>query len=67
MDLRPINPANPVFYATCAGCECRAPSYLPNGDPFLFADLDGEPFQAYFCADCAAKMRASALATAKGD
>jgi hypothetical protein len=58
----------PAFTAECIGChEKKLFGDKPEKDMFGrpneyehqngFADLDGEPFKAYYCDDCAAKMR----------
>lgn len=48
MNMQPIYPQNPVFYVRCAHCAALKSSQE------LVADLDGEPFKAYYCArECA--------------
>jgi hypothetical protein len=49
MNLQPIYPLVPVFCFTCNLCKQKIAS-----DQGGFADLNGEPFQAYICAPCAA-------------
>ena len=52
MNLQPVYPnrAQPV-YVLCCACEKMAK------DTASFADLDGEPFKAFYCEACAEKLR----------
>jgi hypothetical protein len=45
--LTPV-PEKPYFRILCIRCLKTSYSDRPH-----FADLDGEPFKAYYCADCA--------------
>jgi len=83
MDLQPVT--GKPFTAECQGCHEKKLFGDPTGvdafnrpltlfDAGGFADLDGEPFIAYYCNDCAAKMRhvasakqASAIHVTRGD
>jgi hypothetical protein len=47
VNLQPIYPAKPVFYAHCFQCGKSTRSNE------LLADLDGPAFRAYYCAECA--------------
>lgn len=49
MNLQPIHPPEPLFKFTCLSCGKPFPSTMPGAR----ADLDGEPFAAYYCAFCA--------------
>jgi hypothetical protein len=51
MNLQEVNPT-PVFHVTCKGCGDRL---WTNRDK-VFADLDGDPFRAYFCGKCAGQV-----------
>lgn len=55
MNLQPINPAKPEFFFSCAGCGQTTPSITGC------ADLDGEPFRAYYCAGCTANLTRSRI------
>lgn len=45
MNLQPINPRGPsAVILPCIRCGAK---------PVTHADLDGEPFKAYYCATCA--------------
>lgn len=44
MNLQPVN-ASPRFSYFCIVCRCRFTSF--ESQPI--ADLDGEPFQSYYC------------------
>ena len=46
MNLQPINPPMRVGQLVpCCACHCLT--------AFPLADMDGEPFSAYYCPDCA--------------
>ena len=55
MNLQPINPPAPVFKFFCFVCNEQTSS--SSG----YADLDGEPFKAYFCRTCAAGLKSTAI------
>ena len=40
----------PPFGVTCCKCQKRTES-----DRDVYADLDGEPFKAYYCSGCVGK------------
>jgi hypothetical protein len=49
------------FTCTCKGCERRMVGGTVGLLPFstqrpVYADLDGEPFKAYYCEPCADKL-----------
>lgn len=44
MNIQPVN-QNPQFRANCIVCNIQC---IP-----VWADLDGEPFKAYYCNPCA--------------
>lgn len=44
MNLQPVN-ASPKFSYVCVSCRCRFTSF--ESQPI--ADLDGVPFQSYYC------------------
>jgi len=46
MRLELVNPT-PVFQVTCIACGRKM---LSNQEP-IYADLDGEPFRDYYCAE----------------
>ena len=48
MRLRKVYQDEPRFYVTCIRCQ----RFISP----KFADLEGEPFKAYYCGDCAATM-----------
>lgn len=50
MKLRHVPP--PFFWVDCHGC-----GKIKRTD-HVVADLDGEPFKAYYCEQCAAGLRA---------
>jgi hypothetical protein len=54
MNLQPINPPAPVFSFACSGCNETRTSEGAH------ADLDGEPFRAYFCWVCVARFQIQA-------
>ena len=74
MNIQPVT--GPPFYAECMGCGetklfgegiegVSGEQRNAIGD---FADLEGEPFKAYYCNECAAKFRtASKTAESKKD
>lgn len=52
-------------YFFCIGCGKRM--LLSKAEPPIYADLDGEPFKAYYCGDCAReRMQAASLAHDRG-
>lgn len=60
MNLQPIKPATVMGHAqtilaACLGCGGHVRS--DTG----YADLDGPPFRAYFCAECGATRRRPVL------
>ena len=81
MNIQPVT--GPPFYAECIGCHERKVFGDTKGKrdafdrPFEktregegggFADLEGEPFKAYYCNECAAGLRtASKTAESKKD
>ena len=51
MNLQPVTGTN--VFCTCASCGKFASNrFDPHKGPGLFADLNGEPFKAYYCRDC---------------
>lgn len=53
MNLKPINPApRPGLYKLLC---CKCGQWTDGAE--TFADLDGEPFQAFYCAICATDLR----------
>lgn len=50
MNLQPVTGA--AFTVTCIACGT-----LTRQRDGLFADLDGEPFRAYYCAPCANSIK----------
>lgn len=42
-----VNGVPPLIY-TCCSCGCS----MNSKNETVFADLDGEPFKAYYCNDC---------------
>ena len=54
MNLQPVT--GKPFYANCIGCG--ASTQFGSGNDG-YADLDGKPFEAYYCPDCAAEQRSS--------
>ena len=52
LNLKPIEPPVPLFKYTCVSCLGAFPTavnFKSNG----FADLNGKPFEAYYCPQCA--------------
>ncbi len=47
MKLRKVKPY-PGFFTTCKHCQTR----LDSTKHEIFADLDGEPFEDYYCKAC---------------
>jgi len=43
------------FVEAIAWCKCGTKVFTRNG----YADLDGEPFKAYYCPACATKLGAA--------
>lgn len=54
MRMSTVSP-EPAFYADCIKCGRRM---LSNRES-MFADLDGEPFKAYYCQTCKASLTTS--------
>ena len=54
MRIKPTNLVPPFTYI-CT--ECRRSREAKPGHP-VYADLDGKPFEAYYCASCYEKMTA---------
>ena len=46
MDIRPVNPAQPIFTASCIRCGKRYSSDR------LLADIEGKAFVDYYCEPC---------------
>lgn len=55
MNLQRIHPPEPAFTTTCCACSLRFKADGQRG----YADLDGEPFRAYYCETCAIEKRQS--------
>lgn len=53
MNLQPMDNSRFAAYFIC--CQCGKRMVLSRAEPTIYADLDGEPFKAYYCADCARK------------
>ena len=53
MNLQPAYP-NGNFTATCKKCNKRMTADEPK-----FADLEGEPFNAYYCAECVNEIKSN--------
>lgn len=53
MNLQPINPRPSLFSfrLQCIACGCWADAAT------VHADLDGEPFKAYYCQSCTNKTK----------
>jgi hypothetical protein len=47
MNIQPV-PAPPDFWYHCVGCGRRYTTDTMS----TYADLDGEPFKAYYCTPC---------------
>ena len=58
MNLRPVAPL-PTFRCVCITCG----KAMLSSKEVVFADLEGEPFKAYFCARCASEPHGSPLAS----
>ena len=52
MNLQRINPPIPEFTFTCSKCMAKTSS--KNG----YADLDGKPFEDYYCSKCKDEIEA---------
>jgi NAD-dependent SIR2 family protein deacetylase len=50
MKIMPIYPPAPLLHMKCVKCASR----ITTRDGF--ADLDGRPFESYYCAQCARAM-----------
>lgn len=55
MNLQRIHPTTPLFSFFCFVCNKQSSSMAG------YADLDGEPFKAYFCVYCAAELKSTAI------
>ena len=51
MRLFLIHPLTPVFRFFCLSC------HQPRDSTVGYADVDGAPFTAYYCAPCAATLK----------
>lgn len=51
MQLCPIHPIVPTFRFYCLSCN------QPRDSTGAYADVDGVRFKAYYCAECAAKLK----------
>jgi uncharacterized protein YlaI len=51
MNLQRMNDDRYAAYFICLDCGKRL--VLSRAEPPIYADLDGEPFKAYYCPDCA--------------
>ena len=58
MNLQPMDKSRFAAYFICKGCDKRM--VLSRAEPTIYADLDGEPFKAYYCEQCAARMTQAA-------
>lgn len=58
MNLQIANTGTP-FSITCEGCRNRFIAGNKPSGTAVYADLDGAPFKAYYCAMCAGDMRAA--------
>jgi hypothetical protein len=54
MNLQIMNADRYAAYFICLGCGARM--VLSKAEPPIYADLDGEPFRAYYCPTCAAAL-----------
>ena len=60
----PVTPASIRTMYNCVACGkvIYAPAYgmeLPENYPQAYADLDGEPYRAYYCEDDAETLKAT--------
>lgn len=56
MKLIPVTPAYASTHMRCVGANHPPLTrWVPQRE--MFADLDGEPFRAYYCAPCAAEAQ----------
>lgn len=60
MNLQPMDASRFAAYFICKGCGKRM--VLSRAEPPIYADLDGEPFKAYYCLACAQKLREASQA-----
>ena len=51
MNLQIVNPSVYRVYFTCV--KCGKQMVLSKAEDPIYADLDGEPFKAYYCTKCA--------------
>jgi predicted SprT family Zn-dependent metalloprotease len=51
MNLQPVTGKN--FTTICAGCNKR----MELAREHFFADLDGKPFEAYYCLKCSSELQ----------
>jgi hypothetical protein len=54
MNLQIMNADRYAAYFICLGCGKRM--VLSKAEPPIYADLDGEPFRAYYCPACVAAV-----------
>ena len=45
------------FIVFCLRCDKKQWAGDVDGQTPVFADLNGEPFKAYYCAECAGKLQ----------
>lgn len=51
MNLQPVT--GPIMTFVCCKCGTRTTNAPGReGQPQVYADLEGEPFKAYYCAEC---------------
>lgn len=55
MNLQRIALSTPLFYFFCIACNKESRSDCGH------ADLDGEPFKAYYCSHCTADLKSTAI------
>jgi len=55
MNLQPVTPSTPAFPFVCKGCNQRHQSGHVEVAR-TYADLDGKPFEAYYCERCAEEI-----------
>ena len=58
MRLEPVSRGTNPVTVQCCDCLkiCQVPEIHSPDSNEAFADLDGEPFEAYYCNECATKM-----------
>lgn len=56
MKLQPVHEGGPAFTVKCASCRELIGDVAPNTRRPVIADLDGQPFHAYYCQACAKGM-----------